>query len=216
MEWHDQLISWLGTFILITGFLTVIFRRFDNILTCYKFQSFALAFMTLIIAHQYGEAHLYGISLATFIVKFLLIPIWVMRVIVKIPGKLEDHASVGAAFSLFSAVALLLLSYIISRDILGINSEKVDDLAISLTLLLLGLYQMMTRRKAIIQMMGILFMENAITLAGITLAKGLPTVIEMGIIFDVLIGILVMITLVFRIQEAFDSIDTQNLKSLKG
>ena len=109
-----------------------------------------------------------------------------------------------------------MFSHIASETALPPGSDKIDDLTITLTLLLVPLILLVTRRLAVTQMMGILFMENAVTAAGILLTDGMPIVIELGIFLDILIGILVMGILVFRIQSAFDTIDTEEMKTLQG
>ncbi len=214
---NTPLIEWMGTILLLTGFLTVLFRRFWNIVACYRYQSLALGIVMITFAARESTWHLWAVAGVTILVKVILIPLWLGRVLHDVADRMEGRAYVGAAFSLFSGAGLLLLSHVIAdKTYAGPGPSHADELTIALALVLLGLFQMMTRKKAISQMMGVLFIENAVTFAGLTLTGGLPIVIELGILFDVLIGLLIMSILVFRIQETFDSIDTDEMTMLHG
>lgn len=216
MQWHDDIIGWMSTLLLLSGFCTVLFRRFHNILACYRIQSLALTIAMAIMGAKLGESHLYTIAGISFLLKVALIPYWIGTFFDRLPAKMEAKTYFGPAGSLFSAGGLLLFSHVVSEIALPAGSDKIDDLTVTLTLLLVPLLLMMTRRLAITQMMGILLMENAVTAAGILLTDGMPIVIELGIFLDILIGILVMGILVFRIQSAFDTIDTEEMTTLQG
>lgn len=216
MNYYEAIITWMGTIILVSGFLTVLFRRFWNILACYRVQSLALAVAAWTAGGMTGNAHFEVIAYVTVLVKAILIPAWIRHVLKRISTRTEGRLTVGVTFSLFSAAGLLLLSHVVAaRALYGlkVSPEALTDV---LALVLIGLFQMMTRREAVTQMMGILFIENALTLAALQLAKGLPMIIELGIMLDVLIGILVMGILVFRIQDQFDTTDTTHLSTLQG
>jgi len=216
IEWTDNLISWMGAFFLVTAFLTVAFRRFDNILACYQVQSVAMAFAVGAIGYSHGETHLMFLALATALVKGILIPTWVSGFCRRLRCHREERPLIGPAASLFITGGLLLFAHFVSRNALGAGSSLVDELTVTLALLLIGLFLMVARRHAVMQIMGILFMENAVTGAMVSLAAGLPLIVDLGIIFDVLIGVLVMGTLVLRIQNVFDTVDTDRLSTLHG
>lgn len=216
MSYYNQIITWMGTIILISGFMTVLFRRFWNVLACYRIQSVALAILTWTTGKMLNNHHIELIAYATVVVKVLMIPSWIRHVLKRVSSRTEVRLTVGVAFSLFSAAGLLLLSHVVaSRALHGLRVSP-EALTEVLALVLIGLFHMMTRREAVTQMMGILFIENALTLAALSLAKGLPMVIELGIMLDVLIGMLAMGILVYRIQEEFETTDTTHLSSLQG
>jgi hydrogenase-4 component E len=85
-----------------------------------------------------------------------------------------------------------------------------------MSLVSIGLFIMISRKKALMQMLGILIMENGLFLGAISLTYGMPLLVELGIFFDVLIGVLIMGILIFRINKTFESIDTDVLKTLIG
>lgn len=210
------MIDWINTFLLITAFLTVVFRRFGNILACYRAQSFALALCMATMGYAHHEAHLYYLAIATLLFKGVLMPSWIDGFLRRIGARSEDRTVFSPAASLFIAGGLLLGAHQISRSALAAHSTVIDDLTVCLTLLLAGFFFLLSRRHAMSQMMGILFMENGVTGAGVLLTTGMPLMVDLAVLFDVLIGVLVMGILVFRIQETFDSGDTNELRSLHG
>lgn len=212
----DQILEWMLTFLLLSGFMTVIFYRFQNILACYRWQSLALGVATGVMGYKSHEPHLYMLAIVALVVKGFLIPAGINKSLKGLAAQSEEKVFLGPAGSLFVAAGILLLSHAISRRALPMGSPMVDELTVTLTLLLLGLLFMIISKKATTQMMGILFMENAVTAAGVLMTGGMSIVVELGIMFDVLIGILVMSILVFRIQTAFSTIDTDELSSLHG
>jgi len=210
------LIDWINTFLLITAFLTVVFRRFGNIVACYRAQSIALALSMTAMGVAHHEKHLYYLALATLLFKGFFMPSWIDRFLRRIGARTEDRIFFSPAASLFIAGGLLLGAHQVSRSVLAPHSAVIDDLTVCLTLLLAGFFFLLSRRHAMSQMMGILFMENGVTAAGVLLTTGMPLMVDLAVLFDVLIGVLVMGILVFRIQETFDTGDTNELRSLHG
>jgi len=85
-----------------------------------------------------------------------------------------------------------------------------------LSLVLIGFFLMINRRQALTQVLALLTMENGLFLAAIALTHGMPLVVELGIFFDVLVGVIVLGILVYRLRETFDSIDVSQMQDLKG
>ena len=210
------LIDWMNTFLLITAFLIVVFRRFGNIIACYRAQSFALALSMAAMGIIHHEQHLYILAAITLVLKGILLPYWIDGFLRRLGTRLEERVAFSPAISLFIAGGLLLGAHHLSRFSLQVQPLFIDDLTVCLTLLLAGFFFLLSRRHAMSQMMGILFMENGVTAAGTLLTTGMPLMVDLAVLFDVLIGVLVMGILVFRIQETFDTGDTSELKSLQG
>ena len=85
-----------------------------------------------------------------------------------------------------------------------------------MSLFLIGFYMMITRRKAIMQVLALLSLENGLFLAAISLTYGMPLIVELGIFFDLLVAVMVIGILVYRIQETFESMDVSKLSRLRG
>jgi len=87
---------------------------------------------------------------------------------------------------------------------------------VAISLFLIGFYMMITRRKAFMQVLALLCLENGLFLAAISLTFGMPLIVELGIFFDLLVAVMVLGILVYRIQETFDSMDVSKLSRLRG
>ena len=91
-----------------------------------------------------------------------------------------------------------------------------NTLAVAVSLFLIGFYMMIIRRKALMQVLALLSLENGLFLAAISLTYGMPLIVELGILFDLLVAVMVLGILVYRIQETFDSMDVSKLSKLRG
>ncbi len=89
-------------------------------------------------------------------------------------------------------------------------------IGVSLSMLLMGLFLMVTRRKAVTQILALLTIENAVFLVAMGATSGMPLVVELGISFDVIVAVLVLGILVHRIVDRFESMDVSQLSKLKG
>jgi hydrogenase-4 component E len=87
---------------------------------------------------------------------------------------------------------------------------------VALSMVLIGLFLMVTRRKAITQILALLTVENAVFLVAVGATSGMPLVVELGISFDVILAVLVLGVLVHRIVDRFESMDTSRLSNLWG
>ncbi len=121
--------------------------------------------------------------------------------------RLAEAYVVGALILAIKVVA-------IPRAFFGFVPE--DALAASVALILTGAFLMVSRNKALMQMLGLLVLENGIFLAALTTTFGMPLVIEIGVFFDVLIGLLLMGIFAFRIRDTFDHLDVSKLRRLRG
>jgi hydrogenase-4 component E len=88
-------------------------------------------------------------------------------------------------------------------------------LSVSIAVMLIGLFIMMTRKKALTQIVGLLTIENGVFLSGLSITYGMPLIVEVGIFFDILVAALILGVFVFRINQTFDSINVDALRRLK-
>jgi hydrogenase-4 component E len=88
-------------------------------------------------------------------------------------------------------------------------------LSVSIAMMLIGLFIMMTRKKAITQIVGLLTMENGVFLSGLSITYGMPLIVEVGIFFDILVAVLILGVFIFRINKTFESISIDSLRSLR-
>ena len=125
-------------------------------------------------------------------------------------------ASTTPTQSVFIAAAMIYLSYAAVHSYGQSVHVPEDALAAPVALILTGAFLMVSRNKALMQMLGLLVLENGIFLAALTTTFGMPLVIEIGIFFDVLIGLLLMGIFTFRIRDTFDHLDVSKLRRLRG
>jgi len=207
----------LNTLLLLTGFFLIAYKRLFPYIRAYTVQSFLLAAFALMLAIQHGGVHLYVMAFFTLLIKGLLIP-WTLTALIKrLEVKREIETTVNVTMSLLSAGALVLLAQWVAQPLLAHQTAETSlTLIVSLSLLLLGLFLMATRRKAITQIVGLLTMENGLFLAGVAITSGMPMLVELGVLFDIFVGILILGVFMFRIRRTFDTLDVESLRELKG
>ena len=202
--------------ILVSTFMILGSTRLYSCVRAFGIQSFLLACIAGIVAYSTGKNDLYVISALTLIIKAAVIPYIFLYIIREIKVKREIELYVNISPSLIIGGVLVVISYYLIKSINIISELSSFALSASMSLVSIGLFVMISRKKAIMQMLGILIMENGLFLGAISLTYGMPLLVELGIFFDVLIGVLIMGILIFRINRTFESIDTDMLKTLIG
>jgi hydrogenase-4 component E len=168
------------------------------------------------VAYSTGKDEIYIIAILTLLFKSIVIPYFLLYLIREIKVKREIDLYVKISPSLIIGGVLVVISYYLIRSINVISELSSFALSASMSLVSIGLFIMISRKKAIMQMLGILIMENGLFLGAISLTNGMPLLVELGIFFDVLIAVLIMGILIFRINKTFESVDTSMLKNLIG
>jgi len=207
--------------ILVSTFMILGSTRLYSCVRAFGIQSFLLACVAGLVAYSTGRDELYIVAALTLILKAAVIPYFFIYIIREIKVKREIDLYVNISPSLIIGGILVVISYYLIRSInilTELSSPAYSSLALSasMSLVSIGLFIMISRKKAIMQMLGILIMENGLFLGAISLTYGMPLLVELGIFFDVLVGVLIMGILIFRINKTFESIDTDVLKTLIG
>lgn len=202
--------------ILVSTFMILGSTRLYSCVRAFGIQSFLLACVASVVGISTGKFDLYIVALLTLIIKAAVIPYIFIYMIREIKVKREIDLYVGISPSLIIGGILVVISYYLIRSIDVITELSSFALSASMSLVSIGLFVMISRKKAIMQMLGILIMENGLFLGAISLTSGMPLLVELGIFFDVLIGVLIMGILIFRINKTFETIDTDMLKTLIG
>ncbi len=202
--------------ILVSTFMILGSTRLYSCVRAFGIQSFLLACIAGIVAFSTGKYDIYIVALLTLVIKAAIIPYIFIYIIREIKVKREVELYVNVSPSLIIGGVLVVISYYLIRSINIMSELSSLSLSASMSLVSIGLFIMISRKKAIMQMLGILIMENGLFLGAISLTYGMPLLVELGIFFDVLIGVLIMGILIFRINKTFESIDTDMLKTLIG
>lgn len=161
--------------------------------------------------------HMAVIGGLTLTVKGIVLP-WVLyRLVKKDAVSRVVLLSIGLVPSILIGVLLVGLTYSYVVPVL-LKEIQVGSqlLSAALSTVLLGCFFMISRRSALSQLLGVIVMENGLYLCGVAVTGGMPLIIELGIFFDLLVGVLVMGIMTDQIREAFDTLDTKLLNKLKG
>ena len=211
----SQLINLLAALLLLLAFSMLTQRRIQSLVNLFAVQGFVLALSTLVVGYSTHQPHLYLSAGVTFALKVLLLPWylhWLIRrlnvqrdieSVINIPVQMLIGILVIFAFNL--AAPISQLSGTITKSTLGIAIASI----------LLSFLMMISRRKAVSQVVGFLAMENGLFFAATATTYGMPMVVELGILFDVLVATLVFGVFFFHIRETFESLDIHHLEKLK-
>lgn len=195
-------------------------RRIRTGIWLYCLQSLGLATIAAMIAHQLHEPHIYAAAGLALAVKAIAIPTVMLHVYKRLEIRRDFESFLGITTSLLVSALLVAISFYAAKSALGLGLHELSVLPASLlgsslSNVLLGFFMMINRKKALSQVIGLSVMENGLFLAAIALTSGMPLVIEIGILAELLVAAMLMGILIFKIGRNFDSIDTQRLSSLK-
>jgi len=211
-----NLIDIFAVLMLLLSLLAMATTRIGQLLSAFALQSFALAALAFVVAVSTGHSELYIMVIITFAVKVVVIP-WFMRYTVDhIHIGRDVDSSLGIPSSLLLSAALITVAYFITEPLMeNVDTITRDCLAISLSIVFIGLFMMTTHRKAMTQAVGLLMMENGLFLGVISISYGMPLIIELGVFFDILMAAVIIGVFAFRISRTFASSDTANMRGLK-
>lgn len=216
MPLYAQLINLFAAVILLLAFAMLAQRRVVQLINLFALQGFVLCLSTLVMAAKTGQSHLYYSAALTLTLKALLLP-WILRRLVK---KLHIRAEVEPLVNIPTTMLIGLVLVVIAFNVALPISQLASTIArgmlgIALATVMLAFLMMITRRKAITQVVGFLAMENGLFLAATSATYGMPMVVELGIALDVLVGTLILGVFFFQIRDQFDSLDIHHMEQLK-
>ncbi len=203
--------------LVLVSFLLLYQDRMFSLLNVFALHAVVLSASVAWQAYVQDAHHLYVPAAIALLLKAIIIPVALRRVVIRlgIHRSIENVAGVGP--TMLAGMGLVGLSMVV---MLKATSPAVDalareDLAFALSVVLLGLLMMVSRRNAVSQIVGFMSLENGLVLAA-TGAKGMPLVVEISIAFSVLVAFIVIGVFLFRIRERFDSVDIQALDAFRG
>ena len=155
-------------------------------------------------------------ALHALVVKALVIPLALHRIIVRLGIHRTIEPVVGIGQTMLAGIGLVALSVMVMLPITAqAGTLAREDLAFALSVILLGLLMMISRRNAVSQVIGFMSIENGLILAA-TGAKGMPLVVEISVAFSILIALIVIGIFLFRIRERFETVDIHVLHEHRG
>jgi len=210
-------VSTLGASLVLLFGIALLWRRsLRAYVQAFQWQSFVLTLLIALIAFFSQNPEIYVVAAFLFVLKVLVIPRYLNRLYNAVGGERESHPYVNVATSVIGAGFLVLVGYGVTRPLVRISTLPTrGGLPLAMGLILVGLFVIITRRKALTQLVGFLVLENGIALLAVLGTCGIPLIIELGVFLDVLFGFLVMQVIVYHIHGTFESIDVKQLNRLK-
>ena len=200
----------------LVSFMLLYQDRMFALLNVFALHAIVLSLSVAWQAHIQNAAHLYVPAAIALVLKGIIIPLALRRVVVRLGIHRTIETVVGIGPTMLFGMGLAALSMVVMfRAAATADPLAREDLAFALSVLLLGLLMMVTRRNAVSQIVGFMSLENGLILAA-TGAKGMPLVVEISVAFSVLVAFIVIGVFLFRIRERFDSVDLQALDEFRG
>ena len=211
-----QMVNLLAAFLLLLAFAMLSQRRILTLIHLFAWQGVALAASTLIVAYSTGQTHLYFSAALTVLLKVMLIP-WVLhRLIDRLNVRWDVETLINIPATMLIGIGLAIFAFALAAPISQMASTVTrSTLGIAMASILLSFLMMIVRRKAVPQVIGFLAMENGLFFAATSATYGMPLVVELGVALDVLVGTFIFGIFFFHIREQFDSLDIRHMEKLK-
>jgi hydrogenase-4 component E len=170
----------------------------------------------VVVAAATGQHHLYWSALLTLVLKVMLLP-WILhRLIRRLNVKWDVETLINIPTTMMIGLVLVIFSFNLALPISALAGTITrSTLGVALAAVMLAFLMMITRSKAVPQVIGFLAMENGLFFAATSATYGMPMVVELGIALDVLVGMVILGVFFFQIREQFDSLDIRHLEQLK-
>ena len=206
----------LDTGVLVLSFALLYQRRLFGVIKIYALQALVLAAAAAWQAHAQDAPHLYITAGIALIFKAIVIPIALHRIIVYLNIHRTLETALGIGPTMVVGVALVALSILLVLPVTAASGALTrESLAAALSIVLLGLLMMITRRNAVSQVVGFMSMENGLILAAVGV-KGMPLVVELSVAFSVMVAFIIFGVFFFHIRERFDTLDLHYLETFRG
>ena len=219
MQFGERIITLMAALVLVLQIAVVAQRWIVTHIRIFAIQSFLLAMIAATIAWFNHAPHIYIAAGLTLVVKVILVPIFLERLVVRMDIREEIKPIINVPLSVVISGGLTLLGYVVAESFYKPDEPPGlghNELAVAISLFLIGFFTMINRRKALTQVLALLSLENGLFLAAISLTYGMPLIVELGILFDVLVAAMVLGILIYRIRETFESMDVSRLRRLRG
>ncbi len=211
-----QVLNACAALLLLLSFSMLAQRRTVNLVNLLAMQGALLVVATLVVAWRTGETHLYLSALLTLALKVFVLPLLLHRMIRRLNVYWDTEQVFNPSATMLLGLLVVIFSFGLAQPISALASTATrSTLGIAIAVILLSFLAMITRRKAMSQVVSFLSMENGLFFGAMSATYGMPMVVELGVALDVLVAMLVLGVFFFQIREQFDSLDLHHLESLK-
>jgi len=211
-----QILNGIAALFLLVAFAMLAQRRVVTLVNLLAFQGALLCAATLLLAYRTGQAHLYFSALLTLALKVVFLPWLLHRLIRRLGVYWDSEPLINTTGTMMLGLLIVIFAFGLAQPIAALASTATRNaIGIAVAVVLLAFLMMITRRKAMSQVVGFLSMENGLFLGAMSATYGMPMIVELGVALDVLVAMLVLGVFFFQIREQFDSLDLHHLESLK-
>ena len=216
LTYYLQLINLLAALLLLISFAMLSQRRIVGLVTLFAWQGAALSTSTALVAWSTDQHHLYYSAALTLVLKVIGMPWFFYRLVRKLNVDRDVEPMINIPTTMLIGIVLVIFAFNLALPIAQISGTVTrSTLGIAIASVLLSFLMMITRSKAIPQVIGFLAMENGLFFAATSATYGMPLVVELGVALDVLVGVFVLGIFFFQIRETFDSLDLKHMEKLK-
>ncbi|MGK4580216.1 hypothetical protein [Kitasatospora sp. HPMI-4] len=202
---------------LLAAVLVLWRRELAAIVRIFAVQGLALAAVVALLAIHERRWDLLAVAALIAALRAAVLPYLLRRALVAGGDSHETEPLVNVAASLLTAAALTLLAYAAARPLTELApSPATRALPVGFAVVLIGFFALVTRRRALSQVVGFLLIDNGITAVAFLATSGVPLIVELGVSFDVLFAVLVLQILTTRMRAAFGHTDLDDLRELHG
>ncbi len=211
-----QIINLCASLLLLIAFAMLSQRRILSLINLFALQGLVLSVSTAVVAYSSHQHHLYFSAALTLVLKVIVLPAILHRLIRRLNVKWDVETMFNIPTTMLIGIALVVFAFNLAAPISQMaGTITKSTLGIALACVLLSFLMMITRSKAVPQVVGFLSMENGLFFAATSATYGMPMVVELSIALDVLIGMFILGIFFFQIRAAFDSLDLRHMEKLK-
>jgi len=216
MTTSAQLINLMASLMLLIAFAMLAQRRVLSLVYLFAWQGAVLAANSIVVAWYTGHGALYLSAFFTVLLKVVGLPLALRYLIHKLEIKWDVDTLINIPTTLLAGLVLVVFAFNLAVPISQLAGTITrGTLGIAIAVVLLAFLMMITRSKAVPQVIGFLAMENGLFFAATSATYGMPMVVELGILLDVIVGVLILGIFFFQVREAFDSLDLKHMEKLK-
>jgi hydrogenase-4 component E len=216
LPWDLQLLNTLAALLLLLSFAMLSQRRIVALVDLLALQGLLLCIATLLLAWRTGSHHLYLSAALTLGLKVIFLPWLLHRLIRRLGVYWDTEPLLNITGTMLVGVLVVIFAFGLAQPISALASTATrNSIGIAVAVILIAFLTMITRRKAMSQVVGFLSMENGLFFGAMSATYGMPMIVELGVALDVLVAMLVLGVFFFQIREQFDSLDLKHLESLK-
>jgi hydrogenase-4 component E len=201
--------------VLVSGVITLWRRDLRAIVSALCLQGIALGVVAAVLATHEHDIGLGLIAGLVLLAKGVFIPMLLRQLVRRDPGSRETAPLANVSASLVAAAALIALAYLVSGKLIALVPNTATHLTpIGVATVLLGFFLLVTRRKAVSQIVGLLLIDNGVALVAFLLTAGVPLIVELGASLDVLLVVVVLRVLASTMRRSLGPFDLDQLREL--